>query len=343
MLFVLIGLLAVGALLLLIRPLIGAKGQGLVLGLLGAAVLGGGIGLYLLTGAPQIPDQGYKDRMAELRAKDPRSMNLLEIEHVLVDRTRSEPEDSVGWGHLARVRMAMGRYQEAAEAFGRVLDLTGPDVDTLVRLGEALVLANEGSVTPDARRAFAEAERRSPEHPGVLYYAALDREQTGSVAEAIAEYKKLMAGAEEPWNRAAATRLAMLDADGRLDGGLDGAPGGLSAAQSAPQSGTQPQAGSQPQVSSEPRGPDAAAMAAAADMAPEDRMAMIEGMVARLSARLEDNPGDVEGWLRLIRSYRVLGKPDDLDAAIERARTALADNPEALDRINKSAAGTPSR
>ncbi len=55
-------------------------------------------------------------------------------------------------------------------------------------------------------------------------------------------------------------------------------------------------------------------------MTPADRTAMIEGMVSGLAERLKSNPDDVEGWLRLIRSYSVLGRPEE---AVEAARAAL--------------------
>jgi cytochrome c-type biogenesis protein CcmH len=44
-------------------------------------------------------------------------------------------------------------------------------------------------------------------------------------------------------------------------------------------------------------------------------------MVSGLATRLKSEPGDVEGWLRLIRSYVVLGRPEEAAAA---ARDALA-------------------
>ncbi len=44
-------------------------------------------------------------------------------------------------------------------------------------------------------------------------------------------------------------------------------------------------------------------------------------MVASLAKRLESEPNDVDGWLRLIRSYVVLGRADD---AADAARAALA-------------------
>jgi cytochrome c-type biogenesis protein CcmH len=58
-------------------------------------------------------------------------------------------------------------------------------------------------------------------------------------------------------------------------------------------------------------------------MAPEDRKAMIEGMVASLDARLRDNPGDAEGWQRLIRSYAVLGEAEAAADAVARGVAAL--------------------
>ena len=56
-------------------------------------------------------------------------------------------------------------------------------------------------------------------------------------------------------------------------------------------------------------------------MTPSDQEAMVEQMVTRLATRLQEEPADVDGWLRLIRSYVVLGRTD---AAADAARSALA-------------------
>lgn len=50
----------------------------------------------------------------------------------------------------------------------------------------------------------------------------------------------------------------------------------------------------------------------------DERRAMIEGMVASLSARLEQAPGDAEGWRMLARSQRVLERPADSAASYAR-------------------------
>lgn len=64
--------------------------------------------------------------------------------------------------------------------------------------------------------------------------------------------------------------------------------------------------------------------------ASDDEAGMIENMVASLAARLEANPDDVDGWQQLIRSYMVLERPQDAQAALERGRAAFgAASPEA--------------
>ena len=59
-------------------------------------------------------------------------------------------------------------------------------------------------------------------------------------------------------------------------------------------------------------------MAAAKDMSEADRGAMIRGMVDRLATRLKQNGDDVEGWLRLVRAYMVMGERDKAASALRR-------------------------
>ncbi len=86
-----------------------------------------------------------------------------------------------------------------------------------------------------------------------------------------------------------------------------------------------------------PRGPSASDVAAAAQMAPAERTGMIEGMVARLAQRMAENGSDVDGWLRLIKAYSVLGERDKALRAAANARSALAGNNDNLRRIGELA------
>ena len=70
-------------------------------------------------------------------------------------------------------------------------------------------------------------------------------------------------------------------------------------------------------------------------LSPEQRTAMVQGMVARLAERLKTEGSDVDGWLRLLRSYMVLGDRDKALAAAADARRALASEPDKLRRVNE--------
>ncbi|MEL7232496.1 MAG: c-type cytochrome biogenesis protein CcmI, partial [Pseudomonadota bacterium] len=81
------------------------------------------------------------------------------------------------------------------------------------------------------------------------------------------------------------------------------------------------------------RGPTAADVQAAQSLSEEDRAAMIQGMVDGLSARLDDNPRDPAGWVRLLRARAVLGQEEAAANDIERLRAAFSDEPERVEAI----------
>jgi cytochrome c-type biogenesis protein CcmH len=64
-------------------------------------------------------------------------------------------------------------------------------------------------------------------------------------------------------------------------------------------------------------GPNADDVAAAQDMSQGDRQDMIRGMVDSLASKLESDPNNIEGWLRLVRSYMVLGDRQKAEAALK--------------------------
>ena len=81
-------------------------------------------------------------------------------------------------------------------------------------------------------------------------------------------------------------------------------------------------------------GPTAAQVVAAADQPPEQQAAMIQSMVDRLAARLKQDGSDLDGWVRLARSYKVLGEPEKARAAAADARQALAGDPARLQQLD---------
>ena len=60
------------------------------------------------------------------------------------------------------------------------------------------------------------------------------------------------------------------------------------------------------------------------------QMTQIRGMVAKLAAEMKSQPDDLEGWLRLGRSYAVLGQPDDAAVAFAQAERLRPNDPAVL-------------
>ena len=69
-------------------------------------------------------------------------------------------------------------------------------------------------------------------------------------------------------------------------------------------------------------GPTPAQMRAAAGLPKDQQDSMVAGMVASLEAKLDANPGNVDGWIMLMRSRMTLGERDKAKAAYAAARAA---------------------
>jgi cytochrome c-type biogenesis protein CcmH len=76
-------------------------------------------------------------------------------------------------------------------------------------------------------------------------------------------------------------------------------------------------------------------MRAAAALPPHEQDAMVQNMVAGLEAKLQANPGNIDGWIMLMRSRMTLGEPAKASAAL---KAAVAANPGATARLRVEAA-----
>lgn len=74
-----------------------------------------------------------------------------------------------------------------------------------------------------------------------------------------------------------------------------------------------------------------------------EQLALIQGMVEGLAARLENDPNDPEGWVRLVRAYAVLGDTQKRDAAYATARARYSASPQVLQQLDEAARAEPMR
>ncbi|MFL6814200.1 MAG: c-type cytochrome biogenesis protein CcmI [Bradyrhizobium sp.] len=226
----------------------------------------------------------------------------------------SNPKNGRGWELLAPVYLRLGRFNDAVRARRNALEIFGADAARLGDLGEAIVLASNGVVTPEAKSLFERANATDPEDVMAQYYLGLSAKQEGRRDEAVKRWSALVSSAREgaEWLPLVKNALARIDEKG---------PSFVASANS----------------DAAPPAPNASQVAAAAQMAPAERNQMIEGMVARLAQRMAENGSDVDGWLRLIKAYSVLGEREKALSAAANARNALAGNNENLRRIGELA------
>jgi cytochrome c-type biogenesis protein CcmH len=274
------------------------------------------LGLYLTYGSPLLPDQPLAARL-----DDPANEQNIDALVARVEaRLRAHPDEGEGWSAIAPVYLRAGRYGDAAEAYARAVKLLGPSPKLLSGQGQALVLANNGLVTKDAREILEEALKRDGTllEPRILI--AIAKEQDGQFKEAVEDWRALLATAkeDEPWRAMAEKRLQAAEAH------LAGGPLPEAPAQSAGGQGTA-------------KGPTSADIAAAQSMDPAERQAMIERMVQGLAARLDQGGGSVADWLTLMRAYTVLDRKDDAVKALDRAKGEFSGNGEALEQLDRLA------
>jgi cytochrome c-type biogenesis protein CcmH len=257
--------------------------------------------VYLTFGSPLLPGEPLATRVVAERTPAAVLARIAQIETYL----EQNPEDGKTWEALANVYMRLNRYDDAVKASRNALRLLGNSAERQGNLGIALTAAANGMVTVEAKEAFDRALALNPGDTASGYFIGLAAEQDGRREEAAKIWSELTArvSAEAPIAQLLRRSLARVGVE-----------------TTAP-------------------GPTAQDMEAAADMDPQARSEMIRGMVARLADRLKTEGNDLEGWLRLVRAYMVLGDREKAIAAASDARQALAGDPEKLRRIDELVKG----
>ncbi len=256
------------------------------------------LSLYAAIGSPRLPDQPLAARLAAPGENRSVARLVAQVESHL-DR---HPQDGRGWQVLAPVYLRLGRVDDAVKARRNVVYLLGPSAVREADLGEALVAAANGIVTADAKAAFERALALDAKDAKARFFIGLAAEQDGQREPAAAIWRRLLSEAppDAPWVGFVTESLSRIEGRAVALGG----------------------------------GPSAGDMARAAELDPDARAEMIRGMVARLAERLDRDGADLDGWLRLVRAYAVLGERDKAIAAAANARRALASDPEKIQRLD---------
>lgn len=273
--------------------------------------------LYWDLGSPSLPDEPVASRkaadMQTAQNGNPHS-DMADAVNKLTAHLQAHPDDLEAWLLLARSEIDLSRYTDAVEAYRHAAELSGQKPDIVGDWAEAQVLAAGGTVTAQAKQAFETALADKESAPRSRYYLALSKLQAGDTKSALQDWVDLEADlpADADWLPLLRRRIA----DAAKSLGVDqatlktstgtprkpppAAPPAEAAAPSAPQGESNMPSAAQVNETAK----------ATSGMSVQDRQAMIEGMVGKLAARLQQNPEDAAGWIQLGRSYMVLNQPD---------------------------------
>ena len=232
-------------------------------------------------------------------------------------RLKGDPADVAGWRMLGWSWLQTGRAAEAVVAYERAVALAPDDAATWSSLGEARLAAADSA---NARTAFARAMALDPKDPTARYSLAVLKAQSGNGKGAVEDLLAMLDDAPPDAEWAGEVRTKALSV--AQDIGMD-----ISARLPS-------MAAAVPAIPD----PTAEQMASASALPAGDQQAMIDGMVARLAARLAANPRDAEGWSRLMRAQMVLGRGDAAATSLKSALAAFADDPAAQARLRATAA-----
>ncbi len=255
--------------------------------------------LYLRLGSPGLASEPLTaQRGAQPDQQAPVENIVAKVEVHL----QNNPKDGRGWEVLAPVYMQLGRYTDSVNAWRNALAFLGESADREANLGEALVAEANGVVTADAKTAFVRAVTLDNTTVSARYYLGTAAEQDGKREEAAKIWRDLIAEAPAGAHWVSDVRAALARVE---------------ASPAAPSPG-----------------PSAAQIAAATKQSPDQQTAMIRGMVDGLAARLQQDGSDLDGWVRLVRSYKVLDELDKAQSAISDAQRALANDPDKRKRLD---------
>jgi cytochrome c-type biogenesis protein CcmH len=307
-----------------------------------AIVVLGSVGLYAALGRPDLPSaqsqalavNGQQAAQAS-NAQETAGLDVAALVQRVEKRVADNPDDPEGWRMLGWSYYNTGRFQDSVTAYRRAVDLQKDNPTLRALYGEAQVKAADGLVTQEALATFEQVLTIDPNDERARFFKGVAKAQKGDNQGAVDEWLALykIAPADAEWAADLRSRIeetakeAGIDVNARLaearpSGGATAAAGGKAAAH--------------PGGAAAP-GPTPADIEDAKELSAEDRQAMVAGMVDRLANRLEASPRDADGWIMLIRSRMAMNDGDKARAALEKAKSVFADEPETQQRIVKAA------
>lgn len=280
-----------------------------------------GFGVYTAIGSPDLPDQPITARASGLRpgqeiaeariGRQPQALpadaaEVASLVKQLEERLAGPNPDPEGLFLLARSYGQLNQFGQAWRTYQRLIDARGGDAPggIYTAMAEAMIIAAQGYVSPEAEAALTVALQREPGNPVARYYMGAAQAQTNQFFAALETWSGVLrdSPADAPWVPATRAQIEdLVEATGL------------------------------------PMPPIATAPAPSVD----DQRRLMLGMVHSLKNRLVADGGTVDEWVQLVRSYAALGAQAEAAEARALALTAFGDDAAAREAFEAGLAETP--
>lgn len=147
--------------------------------------------LYGVLGTPAALDPANRQaRPAE------QTVTAAQIESMvgrLAEKLKANPDDLQGWVMLGRSYKILGRYEEAAAAYGKGLSLLEGNATGLADYAETLAMARQGNLQGEPEALVMKALKLDPNLPRALLLAGVAANDRGDFGGAADYWEKLLA------------------------------------------------------------------------------------------------------------------------------------------------------
>lgn len=110
----------------------------------------------------------------------------------LAERMQANPDDMQGWLMLGRSYKTMGRYAEAAAAYGKAEKLIDESPELLASYAETLAMAEGKGLRGKPRQLIDKALKLDPKHPHTLFLAGAAAMEAGENKKGIGYWEALL-------------------------------------------------------------------------------------------------------------------------------------------------------
>lgn len=142
---------------------------------------------YGILGNPQALDPARRVAQPEMT---PEQINAM-VER-LAAKMQANPDDEQGWIMLGRSYKMLGRYDEAAAAYGHAEKTIERDPELLAGYAETIAMAGGRGLAGKPAALIDKALKLDPEHGHSLFLAGAAAIETGDRAKAIAHWERLL-------------------------------------------------------------------------------------------------------------------------------------------------------